>query len=95
MLTFGRCASRQYQRGSLGMPCHEVNRTRLVARCGQKTLIVADPISCARQRALGSGLGCGWAMLQILAGVNPAPVAASHGPDIEPCRYDGDIVFDA
>jgi hypothetical protein len=34
-------------------------------------------------------------MLQILAGVNPAPVAASHGPGIEPCRGDGDIAFDA
>ena len=53
--------------------------------------------SCEKRRGQtqGSGLGCGWAMLQILAGVNPAPVAASHGPDIEPCRYDGDIVFDA
>ncbi len=46
-------------------------------------------------RTIGTGLGCGWAMLQILAGVNPAPVAASHGPDIEPCRWGGDIAFDA
>ena len=43
----------------------------------------------------GRSLGCDWAMLQILAGVNPAPVIASHGPGIEPCRYDGDMVFDA
>lgn len=43
----------------------------------------------------GSSLGCGWAMLQILAGVNPASVATSHGPGIEPCRCDGDIAFDA
>ena len=49
----------------------------------------------SRACEMGSGLGCGWAMLQILAGVNPAPVTASHGPGIEPCRCDGDTVFDA
>ena len=42
-----------------------------------------------------SSLGCGWAMLQILAGENPAPVTASHGPGIEPCRCGGNTVFDA
>ena len=49
----------------------------------------------AEFKTTGSSLGCGWAMLQILAGENPAPVTASHGPGIEPCRCDGDIVFDA
>ena len=43
----------------------------------------------------GSSLGCGWARLQILAGENPAPVTASHGPGIEPCRCGGNTVFDA
>ena len=33
-----------------------------------------------------SGLSCGWAMLHILAGGNPAPVTVSHRPGIEPCR---------
>lgn len=44
---------------------------------------------------MGSGLGCGWAMLQISAGVNPASVTASHGPRIEPCRQVGNNLFDA
>jgi hypothetical protein len=41
------------------------------------------------ERRTGSGLGCGWAMLHILAGENPAPVAANHGLGIEPCRRTG------
>ncbi|HEY8038046.1 MAG TPA: hypothetical protein VIF37_20930 [Methylobacter sp.] len=44
---------------------------------------------------MGSGLGCGWAMLHILVGGNPAPVTASHGPGIEPCRRIGNSALDA
>ena len=73
MLTFGGCARRQYQRGSFGMPCHEINRMPLVARCCQKILIVAHPISCARQRALGSGLNT------VRLAVRAEPVEA-HSP---------------
>ena len=31
----------------------------------------------------------------VQAGANPAPVTASHGPGIEPCRYRGDVMLDA
>jgi hypothetical protein len=38
---------------------------------------------------------CGLAMLRNQAGVTPAPVAASHGLGIEPCRHRGNGVLDA
>ena len=44
---------------------------------------------------LGSAQGCGLAMPRSLAGANPAPVTASHGPGIEPCRHHGNEVLDA
>jgi hypothetical protein len=45
--------------------------------------------------ALKGSVGCGWAMSQNLAGVNPASVTASHRPSIEPCRHDGNRLLDA
>ena len=38
---------------------------------------------------------CGLARPHTLAGVNPAQVAASHGPGIKPCSGSGDISSDA
>jgi hypothetical protein len=36
-----------------------------------------------------------WQCRVVQAGANPAPVTASHGPGIEPCRYRGDAMLDA
>jgi hypothetical protein len=36
-----------------------------------------------------------WQCRVIQAGENPAPVAASHGPGIEPCRHRGNGMLDA
>jgi len=44
---------------------------------------------------LGWPQGCGLAMPRSLAGESPAPVTASHGPGIEPCRYCGNAILDA
>jgi hypothetical protein len=36
-----------------------------------------------------------WKCRVVQAGADPAPVTASHGPGIEPCRYRGNAMLDA
>ncbi len=40
-------------------------------------------------------VGCDWAMLFNLTGVNPALVVVSHRPGIESCRHASNNVLDA
>jgi len=49
----------------------------------------------ATPRGGGVRSWCGMAMSRMRAGVEPARVAASHGPGIEPCGEDGNGIVDA
>src|ERR1022692_2520818 len=63
---------------------------------GLKGTMAQAELHFLRGRLLGGKLNVAtWKCRVVQAGANPAPVVASHGPGIEPCRYRGDAMLDA